>query len=213
MPAPEPVSPPPPRLAARATSFLKDIVTMLLIVVVVFGVVRLFFQPYQVDGASMAPELASGERLFVNRSAYASLWLPGVGEVHPFDGPRRGDIIVLESDLTRRDAPYIKRIIALPGETISFSEGLVFIDGEPLVEDYIGGAITACRGPLDCGTTVPEGHVFVLGDNRLDSEDSRSFGSVPMEDIVGKAFFSNWPYEEIGPIPHPDYGEFDLSSP
>jgi signal peptidase I len=194
-------------------ALFRDILTMALVVVVVVAGVRLFFQPYEVDGASMAPELASGERLFVNRTAYSTIWLPGLGEVHPFDAPQRGDIVVLESDLTRRDAPYIKRIIALPGETIAFSEGLVFIDGEPLVEDYIAGAITACRGSSECGMTIPEGHVFVLGDNRLDSEDSRSFGPVPMADIVGKAFFSNWPSGEIGPIAHPDYGEFDLALP
>lgn len=200
--------------AAPATPLraLRDLVSMALIVIVVFFGVRVFFQPYQVDGASMTPALTSGERLFVNRTAYSHVTMPGIGEFAPFDEPQRGDIIVLESDVTRRDAPYIKRIIGLPGETVTFAEGLVFIDGEPLVEEYIDGAITGCPTSRPCGGSVPEGHVFVLGDNRTDSEDSRLFGPVPMSDIVGKAFFSNWPYEQIGPIPHPDYGELDLES-
>lgn len=208
----EDMSPEPAQKAApgKPRRVLREVVTMGLIVIVVFFSVRVFFQPYQVDGASMSPALTSGERLFVNRTAYSHLNLPAVGEYYPFDEPQRGDIIVLESDLTRREAPYIKRIIGLPGETVSFTEGIVMINGEPLVEDYIPGAITTCHGAPTCATIVPEGHFYVLGDNRTDSEDSRTFGPVSVDDIVGRAFFSNWPYEEIGLIPHPDYGEMDL---
>jgi signal peptidase I len=191
---------------------LRELVPMLLIVLVVFAGVRMFFQPYEVDGASMSPAIANGERLFVNRSAYVHVDLPALGDIYPFSEPQRGDIIVLESDRTSRDAPYIKRIIGLPGETITYTEGIVIVDGEPLVEDYINGAITGCHVPTYCSITVPQGHVYVLGDNRRDSEDSRFFGPVPMEDVVGKAFFSNWPYENIGPIQHPDYGEIRAGS-
>lgn len=186
---------------------LRELKPLLLIVLVVFAGVRMFFQPYEVDGASMSPTIANGNRLFVNRSAYAHVDLPALGDIYPFGDPRRGDIIVLESDRTSRSAPYIKRIIGLPGETITYTEGIVIVDGEPLVEDYINGAVTGCYVPTHCSITIPQGHVYVLGDNRRDSEDSRFFGPVPMEDIVGKAFFSNWPYEDIGPIQHPDYGE------
>lgn len=191
---------------------LRDWIPMALLVLLVFGGVRIFFQPYLVDGASMAPAITDGDRLFVNRSAYTHLDVPALGSLYPFSQPERGDIVVLESDQTSRDAAYIKRVVGLPGETVTFTEGIVMIDGEPLVEDYIGGAVTGCHGPHFCSVTVPEGSVYVLGDNRMDSEDSRTFGPVPMDDIVGKAFFSNWPYERIGPIPHPDYGEVAAGS-
>lgn len=197
----------------------RDILQMILILVIVLTAARTFFLPYQVDGGSMSPSLADGERIFVNRTAYSTITpgkvaniLPGVnladdGGLHPFSEPERGDIIVLESDLTRNNSPYIKRIIGLPGETVTFDKGIVFVDGEPLVEDYIPGATSGCRPWQHCRVRVPAGSVYVLGDNRTDSEDSRTFGPIPTEDIVGKAYFSNWPYEEIGPIHLPDYGE------
>jgi signal peptidase I len=199
---------PEPRLMVR------EIVEMLAIVLVIFLGVHMFFKPYQVDGMSMSPYLRNGERLFVNRTAYthvdlSALWYPLPDEVYPFgfSAPARGDIIVLESSLTTKDAQYIKRIVGMPGETITFREGLVMVDGEPLVEDYIDGAITECGPAAFCSITVPEEHVYVLGDNRMDSEDSRTFGAIPYDDIVGKAIFSNWPFNKIGPIHKPDYGE------
>jgi signal peptidase I len=192
--------------------FLQEIIQALLVVfLVVFGI-RTFFQPYEVNGASMSPYLHNGGRLFVNRSAYTSLdlhalWHPLPDEMFPFSRPQRGDIIILETDQTSKDDQYIKRIIGLPGETITFRDGIVLIDGEPLVEDYIEGAITECGRTGHCSVTVPENHVYVLGDNRLDSEDSRMFGAIPYDDIVGKAIFNNWPFEKIGPIQQPDYGD------
>lgn len=185
---------------------IRDLIPTLVIILVVVIGVRVFFMPYQIVGASMSPALAEGDRLFVNRTAYTHLQVPAIGDVYPFNAPQRGDIVVLESDITNRNAPYIKRIIALPGETIAFTEGIVLINGEPLVEDYIDGALTACRARSTCAMTVPEGTVYVLGDNRQDSEDSRLFGPVPMEDVIGRAFFSSWPVEGIGPISNPDYG-------
>jgi len=186
---------------------IRDLIPLLLIVLIVFAGVRIFFQPYKIVGASMSPTLSNGERLLVNRTAYSHVHLPALGEFAPFSTPQRGDIIVLDSDATRRDEPYIKRIIALPGETITFLEGIVMIDGEPLVEDYIEGAITRCGNLGFCSVTVPAGFVYVLGDNRTNSEDSRYFGPIPVTEIVGRAYFSNWPYDSIGPIPHPDYSE------
>jgi signal peptidase I len=209
-PPPQPTDQPGTRPLRHYAALLRDLLPMVLIVVVVFAGVRVFFQPYQVVGASMSPALVDGERLFVNRTAYTHLELPAIGEVYPFNTPQRGDIVVLESAITGREGPYIKRIIALPGETITFTEGIVLIDGEPLVEDYIDGAITRCGVRPTCAMTVPDGFFYVLGDNRTDSEDSGRFGPVPMEDIVGRAYFSNWPYDGIGPISNPDYG--DLSS-
>lgn len=187
-------------------ALLGEILPIAILLIMAVGGVRILLQPYQVIGASMEPALADGERLFVNRAAYAEIPLPGLGVVHPFSTPQRGDIVVLASDHTRHDSAYIKRIIGLPGETVSFSDGIVLIDGEPLVEDYIDGAPSTCRPRLYCVVTVPAGSVYVLGDNRADSEDSRAFGPVPIDDLLGRAWFGSWPRENLGPISRPDYG-------
>lgn len=197
----------------RRLALLGEIVPLLILVTLAVVGVRTLLQPYQVVGGSMAPALVDGERLFVNRSAYAEITVPGVGVVHPFSTPQRGDIVVLESGQTLQSSAYIKRIIALPGETVGFAEGIVLIDGEPLVEDYIDGAPTRCFSRVYCRLTVPEGMVYVLGDNRRDSEDSRVFGPVAIEDILGRAYFTNWPREEMGPIVRPDYGELSPGAP
>lgn len=187
-------------------ALLAEVLPIVILLLVAIGGVRIIFQPYQVVGASMSPALTDGERLFVNRAAYAEIPLPGLGTMHPFDTPKRGDIVVLDSDHTRRNGAYIKRIIGLPGETVSFIDGIVLIDGVPLVEDYIDGAITTCTPRFACTVTVPAGSVYVLGDNRADSEDSRTFGPVPIDDLLGRAWFGSWPRQSIGPISRPDYG-------
>jgi len=195
---------------------LRDIVETLLLAAILYVGVRSFVVPYQVEGASMTPNLHNQERLLVNRSAYAhfnanAFWnlLPGedrtgADEVYPFDPPERGDIIVFNPPIDS-DKPYIKRIIGLPGDTVSFTAGNVFINGEGLDESYIDGAITDCEGPhCDVGP-IPDGSVYVLGDNRTNSSDSRRFGLVKMDRIIGKVFFANWPLEDIGPVSHADY--------
>ncbi|MDQ3045466.1 MAG: signal peptidase I [Chloroflexota bacterium] len=189
----------------------RDIIETLILALVIYLAVRTLILPYEVEGASMGPALRSGERLFVNRGAYShfnvnDLWnvLPWEGRegervVYPFDPPQRGDVIVLEPPVLS-EKPYIKRIIGLPGEEIAFQDGYVLVDGRRLGEPYINGALTTCRDGQHCALTVPEGAVFVLGDNRAHSADSRTFGPVSLDRVIGKAFFSNWPLETFGPI-------------
>jgi signal peptidase I len=196
---------------------LRDVVETILIVFVVYFGFRAVALPYQVDGASMTPYLHEGERVFVSRVSYAhldtdDLWnlLPwedrdSADDIYFFDPPERGDIIVLHPPYAS-DEPYIKRVIGLPGETVSFQEGVVLIDGVALNEDYIGGAITFCQQTAWCDVTVPADSVFVLGDNRQDSTDSRVFGPIAYDQIIGKAVFANWPVCKIGPIDSPEYG-------
>lgn len=207
--------------AKRRRPLLREIIETVLIVVIVYVGLRSFVLPYRVDGSSMTPYLINGERLFISRTAYAhidinGLWnlLPwedreGNAVVFPFSEPERGDIIVLEPPVVSSD-PYIKRVIGLPGERITFAHGLVFVNGEVLTEDYIDGAITSCERTPFCAVTVPPDRVFVLGDNRSNSADSRVFGTIPYDHIVGKAIFSNWPFETLGPIEHPSY---ELTAP
>jgi len=191
------------------------------VVMVLYVGLRVFLVPYQVDGASMSPDLQDGERVFVHRMAYTHFnsdalldTLPwghrdGGDDVFSFSRPERGDIIVLHPP-TVSGEPYIKRVIGLPGERVTFREGLVFINGQALTEPYIEGAITSCSHGPWCSLTVPDNAVFVLGDNRQDSTDSRFFGTITFDHIIGQAVFSNWPLETIGPVEHPDY---DVTSP
>lgn len=194
----------------------REVAETLVLAGVIYLVVQLIVPPYAVDGASMSPNLSDGERLLVNRSVYAHFdanrWLnmlPGVdraGEdvVYPFHSPERGEIVVFHPPVGRGE-PYIKRVIGLPGDRIEFAAGQVFVNERPLVESYIEGAVTFCGDGPYCRLVVPPGTVYVLGDNRRNSSDSRVFGPVSTDAVVGKAWIANWPPTEIGFIPDADY--------
>lgn len=211
-------APVPLATTGRKRSFLRELIeTVILVVVIYFGIHALIL-PYQVDGSSMVPNLHNSERLLVSRTSYLhfdinALWnlLPGEhratgNDVYPFGRPDRGDIVVLNPPYPSPN-PYIKRVIGLPGETVSFHDGSVYIDGKQLDEPYIAsGVLTECGRGQWCDVTVPADSVFVLGDNREDSTDSRVFGPIKDEAIIGKAVFANWPLNIVGPIRGPDYG-------
>ncbi|HEV2529433.1 MAG TPA: signal peptidase I [Thermomicrobiales bacterium] len=201
----------------------REIAETILLAVLLYFAVRAVVMPYEVDGASMEPNLTNHERVLVNRVAYWDFdlngvlnWIPGVDRSGewvwtPFGDLSRGDVIVLEPPVAH-DQPYIKRVIGLPGDEITFDEGYVYVNGVQLDEQYIDGPITECstrdiNGANPCDLTVPADSVYVLGDNRDNSADSRVFGTVRIDDINGKAFFSNWPMDRIGPIGHGDYGD------
>ena len=213
-----PPPPPPPVRSKAVRRGMSEFARTVLLAALVFVGARLFVLPYEVEGASMSPNLHNRERVLVNRSVYYHFDLNGVlnlipgvnveGEriIFPFHTPQRGDIVVLNPPIVHRTQPYIKRVIGLPGETVSFRDGYVYIDGKQLDEPYIGGPITDCNVADGCRAgQVPDGYVFVLGDNRDNSADSRSFGFVPIDDIIGKAWFANWPLDRIGFLPHYDY--------
>jgi signal peptidase I len=135
--------------------------------------------------------------------------IPGVDRsgqdiVYPFHPPERGDIIVFNPP-TVSDKPYIKRVIGLPGETITIADGFVYVNGVKLDEPYIDGAITECNRSKCDPVTVAEGSVFVLGDNRRNSSDSRIFGPIKVDSIIGKAWITYWPFSDFGLVPHFDY--------
>jgi signal peptidase I len=138
-------------------------------------------QATRVYGQSMQPNLHTNERLVVEKLGYR------------FHGPRRGDVIVLH-DPSGSSELLIKRVIGLPGERVTIADGRVFIDGVGLAEPYLDqGTQSQARSWL-----VPPLHVFVMGDNRQASRDSRSFGSVPRDQIVGRALFRYWPLDHFG---------------
>jgi signal peptidase I len=198
----------------------REIIETLLLALVIFVAVRAVVLNFKVDGTSMDPNLADQEMLLVNRNIYFHFDLNGLldalpfverdGEriVYPFHPPERGDIVVFEPPMVS-SKPFIKRVIALPGETVTIENGFVYIDGVQLDEPYISGGITECPRSRCEPVVVPEGAVYVLGDNRRNSSDSRSFGTVDVDDIVGKAWVTYWPFSEFGLVPHYDYPEVD----
>ncbi|MGH2560667.1 MAG: signal peptidase I, partial [Thermomicrobiales bacterium] len=175
--------------------------TALLAAVIFFGA-RAVVLPFEVEGSSMTPNLRDHERVLVNQTVYYHFDLnellnlvPGIdreGEqvMYPFHAPERGEIVVLDPPHAS-DKPYIKRVVGLAGESIAIRDGRVYVDGLPLDESYLGGVVTPCGGKQHCAIgPIPDDYVYVLGDNRGYSRDSRDFGPIPIEDIVGKAWFS-----------------------
>jgi len=168
-------------------------VKAIVIAVVLAGGIRYFvFAPIIVDGESMMPTLHNYDRMIVNKLSYT------------FGEPKRFDIVVFHAE---EDKDYIKRVIGLPGDHIEYKNDTLFINGkeykEPYLEDYkkqvIDGPLTEpfTLQELTGQTTVPEGHLFVMGDNRRYSKDSRHIGFIPIEKVVGKTNIVYWPLSSI----------------
>jgi signal peptidase I len=141
-------------------------------------------QATRVYGQSMEPNLHTNERLVIEKFSYH------------FHGPRRGDVVVLR-DPGGTPELLIKRVVGLPGERVTLADGKVYIDGAPLKEPYLNQT-TQGGGH---SWVVPPLSVFVMGDNRSASRDSRIFGPVPLEELIGRALFRYWPLGEVGPVP------------
>lgn len=138
-------------------------------------------QATRVYGQSMQPNLHTNERLVVEKLSYR------------FHGPRRGDVVVLH-DPGGSSELLIKRVIGLPGERVTIADGRVFIDGVALAEPYLDQETQSQAQ----SRLVPPLQVFVMGDNRQASRDSRIFGPVPRDQIVGRALFRYWPLDHFG---------------
>ena len=161
------------------------------------AIIRIFlFTPIVVDGVSMMPTLADGDKMIVNKIGYS------IGK------PERFDIVVFHAP---EEKDYIKRIIGLPGDELEYRDDRLYINGEVVEEPYLDGykaEVAATDGaPLTEDftleektqmTVVPEGHVFVLGDNRRKSKDSRYIGTVSTDEIIGNTSLVFWPLKDFG---------------
>ncbi len=171
-------------LPPAARAFFDWIVVVGVALLVAILVRTFLLAHYQVEGTSMLSTLNPGDRVFVNKLSY---------RLHD---PNRGDVVVLHelmSGSVERD--LIKRVIALPEETIEIVSCVVYIDGFRLDEPYLDDAVVS-RSNQGCEmdpVTVPDDHVFVMGDNRPGSSDSRSFGPIDEANLVGRAFVVFWP--------------------
>ncbi|HEU0165491.1 MAG TPA: signal peptidase I [Thermomicrobiales bacterium] len=205
-----------PATPKKRPSMIREVIETLILALVIFVLVRAVVLNFKVDGHSMDSSFDNGEMLLVNRNAYFHLgkswltdWIPGVhGDFYIFNPPKRGDVIVFNPPAAvGSDKPFIKRIIGLPGDTVETRGGFVYVNGVKLDEPYIGGKVSKCNNnTVDCPpVTVPKGQIFVMGDNRTNSEDSRIFGTVEESRIIGKAWVTYWPRDDIGVVPHYTY--------
>jgi signal peptidase I len=172
----------------RVARSLRNVLETIAPAIIVALLINLFVaQATRVYGQSMEPNLHSDQRLVVEKISYSS-WLH-------VRSPQRGDVVVVH--VKGNDELLIKRVIGLPGDQVEIRNGRVFINRLPLKEPYVALPTSGDYGPVD----VPPLHVFVLGDNRNFSNDSRAFGAVAMKDVVGRAWFTYWPPEAWGAVP------------
>ncbi len=153
------------------------------IAVLVALALAFFMRTPQVSGRSMAPHIASGEIVIINTMAYR------------FGRPGRGDIVAFHHDAPTPEV-FIKRVIGLPGDRVAIDRGHVIVNGTALDEAYVRFADARSFAQV----TVPPGRLYVLGDNRADSDDSRFWGFVPENEVLGKALVGIWPLHHLGAL-------------
>jgi signal peptidase I len=172
------------RKMSKGTRAVVDWVVVVGVALLVALLVRTFLLAhFVVDGTSMYSTLNTGDRVFVNKLSY---------RLHD---PNRGDVVVLHEINGAAERDLIKRVIALPGEEIEIESCIVLIDGRRLQEPYLDPTVVT---PGNCGPdygplVIPEDHVFVMGDNRPGSQDSRVLGPIGEDQLVGRAFVVFWP--------------------
>ena len=169
-------------------STIKYIISTLIIF---FVINQFFFSPVMVDGDSMEPTLTNGDYLILNK----------VSSIERFD-------IVVFPPPDQDDTQYVKRVIGVPGDSIEYRDDVLFLNGEPTEQIFLEDSLQKDATIYTSGDftlltlfgvdTVPEGQYFVLGDNRLNSRDSRAFGFIDEESILGKVSFRYWPFEAFG---------------
>lgn len=180
-----------PKLHRRG--FVKEVIETIFLIAAIYALVNLATARFIVEGASMQPNFETGQFLIVSRLNYL------------FGQPEYGDIVVFHYP-NNPDKDYIKRIIGLPGDTVEIRDTRVLVNGEELNEPYIN---EPCR-PLQCKDetwVLADDEYFVMGDNRNHSSDSRSFGPVQAEFIVGEALVRYWPPSDWGLVHRIQYSE------
>ena len=176
-----------PKKPSGIRRFFYELLETIVLAAVMVLVINALTARIKVDGFSMEPTIHHKNYVIVNKLAYR------FGEI------QRGDVIVFRFPRNPEE-DYIKRVIGLPGDHIEITSGLVYVNDVPLDEPYI-------QDPYyyNVNDYVSEDALFVMGDNRDDSSDSRAWGELPLENIIGKAVFVYWPLSDAGVVPHYDY--------
>lgn len=176
-------------LSAETRSGLRENFSLIVIALLLAFLIRTFVaEPRYIPSDSMVPTLLTGDRLVVEKISYY-FHVPRFGEIIVFQPPEE-----LKKRGYRKNQAFIKRVIGEPGNVISINAGQVYLDGKSLQEDYIAEPPNQPFPPVK----VPPDNLFVMGDNRNDSNDSRYWGFVPQKNVVGRAIFRFWPLSRIG---------------
>jgi signal peptidase I len=194
-----------------ALGCLFEIVETLVLTLLIFFVIQNFVaQPYKVQQKSMQRTLEEDEYVLVDKLTPR------------FDAYNRGDIVVFEppEEWGESNTPFIKRVIGEPGDTVEIrDDGIVYVNDVALQEPYVfadevGGPSQPTTAPLEQSTwTVPEGDLFLMGDHRANSADSRTFGPVPIDRVVGRAWLRYWPIDTFGILQTPTYPSLASATP
>ena len=172
---------------------LEVLETLALTAVIFFVIQNFVAQPYKVEQQSMQRTLEAGEYVLVDKLTPR------------FDSYSRGDVVVFHPLGSSDAVPYIKRVIALPGETVEIHDGRVFVNGRQLDEPYVFDDQPTETSGDERRFVVEPGHLFVLGDHRGESRDSRFFGTIPDSSVIGRAWIRYWPIDTLGILPTPSY--------
>ncbi len=172
---------------------VREVGETVILTLIIFLLIQMVVRNFRVVGTSMINNLHDGQYLIIDKLSYN----PVISDYLSIGGPQRGDVVVFEPP-RRPDEDYVKRIIGLPGERVQVIKGVVYVNDELLPEPFQPkpGSYT-----MPQPVTVPQGQVFVLGDNRNNSNDSHNWGPLPIENIVGRAWLSYWPPDLWGTIP------------
>ena len=190
----------------RRRSPIRDLAWTAIQALVLFLVLSALIGRFEVHQISMEPTFHEGQRVLVSKldTIWSNIF---VRTAHAADSRRsspfalqRGQVVVFYRSPQREDDALIKRVIGLPGDTIAFEDGQVIINGARLAEPYIHDLQTSCAA--ECGpTTLGPDEYFMLGDNRLNSLDSRSFGPIPIEQVIGRVVLRYWPLSQVEVFP------------
>jgi len=189
---------------------LEVLETLVLTIVIFFGIQAFVAQPYKVQQGSMENTLIPEQYVLVDK--LSPRW----------DAYSYGDIIVFKPPASwsqGSDVPFIKRVLGLPGDTLELQDGLVLVNGAEVNEPYIFRATDGVQQqsyPAPGGATrwvVPDGELFVMGDHREDSADSRNFGPIEISHVVGRAWLRYWPFDQLGFLPVPEHPELATPVP
>jgi len=192
---------------------VEVVVIVALAIGLALGIQAFLVKPYQIPSESMEPTLDIGQRVLVNRAFTRLGDDPDPGDIvvfHPPTGAEQGnrcgapkkpgEVCSLPTD-EESDTNFIKRVVAVPGDTLAIKGGIPIVNGKPFEGDW---DIIPCRGVGGCDfpkpVTIPKDHYFMMGDNRGASDDSRYWGPVPRDWIIGQAFFTYWPPDRIGTL-------------
>jgi len=188
-----------PRPAIRqGRSFWRELIETFVLIAAIYAFVNLATARFVVDGRSMLPNFNTDQFIIVSRLSYV------LGD------PQRGDVVVFHNPADPHN-DFIKRVIGLPGETVTIQNGRVYINGVRLEEPYIQNF---CRGTVCDGTwEIGPDEYFVLGDNRSSSRDSHNFGPIARELLIGRAFIRYWPPSEWAIITRPSYRDSGVPLP